>query len=63
MTMFFPSACSSAEQRNRLSCGSLEAHTAQGHAITGTPCDVPVPKKVTLIFEFFLIALFFLILL
>jgi len=45
--MFFPSTCISAEQRKRLSRGSEDAHTAQGQAITGTPCDVPVPKKMT----------------
>src|SRR4051812_38926632 len=27
--------------------GSVEVHTAQRHAIIGTPCDVPVPMKIT----------------
>jgi len=48
--MFLSPVCIKAEQRNRLSRGSADVHTAQGQAITGTPCDVPVPKKVTLIF-------------
>ena len=33
--------------RNRLSRGSLDAHILQGQAITGTPCEVPVPRNVT----------------
>src|SRR5579862_5748863 len=33
--------------RMRLSCGSVERHTAQSQAIAGTPCDVPVPSRVT----------------
>ena len=35
------------EVRKRLSCGSAEVQTSQSQAITGTPCEVPVPKKVT----------------
>jgi hypothetical protein len=35
------------EERSLLSLGLEDLHTAQVHAITGTPCDVPVPKKVT----------------
>jgi hypothetical protein len=27
--------------------GSLEVQTAQSHAIMGTPCEVPVPRKIT----------------
>jgi hypothetical protein len=34
------------EERNLLSCGSVEVQTSQSQAITGTPCEVPVPKKV-----------------
>jgi hypothetical protein len=55
--MFFPSTCTNAEQRNRLSSGSEDAQTAQGHAITGMPCDVPVPKKMTVILLILLILL------
>ena len=33
--------------RNRLSRGSFDAHILQGQAITGTPCEVPVPRNVT----------------
>jgi hypothetical protein len=33
-------------ERSRLSRGSGEAHTSQGHAIIGTPVLVPVPRKV-----------------
>jgi hypothetical protein len=47
--MFFPPVCTNAEHRNRLSRESEDAHTAHGQAITGTPCDVPVPRKVNLI--------------
>jgi hypothetical protein len=32
----------------RLSRGSVDLQTAQSHAIIGTPCDVPVPRNVTL---------------
>ena len=32
--------------RSRLSLLSVDAHTAQGQAIIGTPVLVPVPKKV-----------------
>jgi hypothetical protein len=38
------------EERNRLSRKSPELHTSQSHAMTGTPWDVPVPKKVIFIF-------------
>ncbi len=34
------------DERSRLSRLSDEVHTSQPQAITGTPCDVPVPKKV-----------------
>jgi len=34
------------DERSRLSLGSAEAHTWQSQAITGTPCEVPVPKNV-----------------
>ena len=34
------------DDRVRLSLGSFEAHTAQPHLGTGTPCEVPVPRKV-----------------
>ena len=30
-----------------MSRGSGERHVRQSHAIIGTPCDVPVPRKVT----------------
>jgi hypothetical protein len=33
--------------RKRLSLGSLEVQISHWQAITGTPCDVPVPKNVT----------------
>src|SRR5262245_53078699 len=35
--------------RVRLSCGSVDVHTAQSQAIDGTPWDVPLPKTVTFI--------------
>ena len=34
------------EVLKRLFLGSVELHTLQSHAITGTPCEVPVPRKV-----------------
>jgi len=34
------------EGRVRLSRGSSEAQTAQRQPMIGTPCDVPVPRKV-----------------
>jgi hypothetical protein len=37
------------EERKRLSLGSVLVHTSQLQAISGTPCEVPVPRKVTLI--------------
>lgn len=35
------------EQRNLLFLKSKDLQTEQEQPITGTPCDVPVPKKVT----------------
>jgi len=35
------------EERKRLSRVSAEVHTEQLQAITGMPCEVPLPKKVT----------------
>ena len=34
--------------RVRRSRGSVEVHTAQVQPIIGTPCEVPVPRSVTL---------------
>src|SRR5690606_6421063 len=34
------------EERRRLFFGSSEVHTAQSQPITGTPIEVPVPRKV-----------------
>jgi hypothetical protein len=34
------------DDRNLLSFGLSDKHTLQLHAITGTPCEVPVPKNV-----------------
>jgi len=36
-----------AEVRSLLSRLSVERHTSHRHPMTGTPCEVPVPKKVT----------------
>ena len=36
---------SSTEGRVRLSCGSVDSHTAQWHPSVGTPIDVPDPKN------------------
>jgi hypothetical protein len=44
--MFVLSASISTEDRNRLSFEFSERQTSQSQAIIGTPCDVPVPKKV-----------------
>ena len=35
------------EDLKRLSLGSFDLHTSQLQAITGTPYEVPVPKKIT----------------
>jgi hypothetical protein len=46
------------EVRNRLSRGSLERQTGQVQPMTGTPCEVPLPKTVTIIdFSVFRMAL------
>tara|TARA_B110000003_G_C16321744_1_gene407091 strand:+ start:264 stop:491 length:228 start_codon:yes stop_codon:yes gene_type:complete len=37
------------EERNLLSLEFLDLQTSQSQAITGTPCDVPVPSKVIFI--------------
>src|SRR6478736_402674 len=42
-----PSISTWMQARVRLLRGSGEVHTAQSHAIIGTPCDVPVPRKIT----------------
>jgi hypothetical protein len=39
------------DTRRRLSRGSSEMQVSQSHAIEGTPVDVPVPRKVSFIFE------------
>ena len=44
-----PSVSIIAEVRRRLSRLSSERHTSQRQPITGTPCDVPVPKNVSFI--------------
>src|SRR3954464_2723432 len=46
------STCASAvstkiDGRRRRSRGSADRHTGQSQPIIGTPCDVPVPRKVT----------------
>ena len=46
MTMRVFAVSSRAEVRNRLSRGSLLLHTSQLQPSTGTPLDVPVPRKV-----------------
>ena len=38
---------SSTEERSRLLRGSSEVQTLQGQPMTGTPREVPVPRKVT----------------
>ena len=44
------SVSNKAEVRKRLSLGSLLLHTLQLQPMTGTPLDVPVPRKVKVIF-------------
>src|SRR5688572_15077262 len=39
------------EGRVRRSWGSLDVQTAQAQPIIGTPCEVPVPRRVTLRFN------------
>ena len=45
--MCSPSITTWTEARVRLSRGSVEEQTAQSQPIIGTPCDVPVPRKMT----------------
>ena len=42
-----PSSCTSALERVRLSRESLEVQTGQSQPIIGTPCEVPVPSRMT----------------
>src|SRR3954464_8205376 len=42
-----PAVSTKIDGRSRASRGSAERHTAQSQPIIGTPCDVPVPRKVT----------------
>lgn len=44
--MFLSLIVSNNEVRVRLSFGFSDVHTLHVHAITGTPCEVPVPKNV-----------------
>ena len=46
ITITLPSTSIKTETRNRLSRWSAEVHTLQSQAITGMPCEVPVPKNV-----------------
>lgn len=41
------------EVRKRLSRGSVDWHVLHSHAMTGTPCEVPVPRKVILSTDWF----------
>jgi len=41
------SICTEIDDLNRLSLLSADVQTAQLQAITGTPCDVPVPRNLT----------------
>jgi len=41
-----PSSSMYTDGRERLSRGSVDPQTAQRQPIMGTPCDVPVPRKV-----------------
>jgi hypothetical protein len=45
-----PSFSTEMEERNLLSWKSPEEHTSQSQAITGTPWEVPVPRKVIFIY-------------
>src|SRR5262245_48692990 len=42
-----PGVSTKIEGRRRVSRGSADRQTAQSQPIIGTPCDVPVPRKVT----------------
>lgn len=44
------------DDRRRLSSGFLDEHTSQSQAITGTPCEVPVPRNVIFKRQFELIS-------
>ena len=47
MTMRTPCVSTMAEVRRRSSRRSDEVQTRQRHPMTGTPCEVPVPRKVS----------------
>lgn len=47
MTTVVCSSSIKTEERSRLSFASVERHTLQLQAMTGTPWEVPVPRKVT----------------
>lgn len=47
MTRRTPRVSTMADVRSRLSRGSVERQTAHRHPMTGTPCEVPVPRKVS----------------
>lgn len=47
MTMRTPRVSTIAEVRRRLSRRSADVHTLQRQPMTGTPCEVPVPRKVS----------------
>lgn len=47
MRIFVLPEVSSADERSRLSRGSSEVHTSHPHPMTGTPCEVPVPRSVS----------------
>jgi hypothetical protein len=48
LLLFFSMAM---DDRSRLSRRSVDLHTSQLHAITGTPWEVPVPRNVIFIFQ------------
>ena len=49
MMKLFPPISICIETRSRLSRSSVDLHTAHPQAIIGIPCEVPVPKNVTLV--------------
>ena len=49
--MRLPACSIRMETRSRLSRGSSDMHVSQSHAIDGTPVEVPVPRKVSFIWE------------
>ena len=57
--IFSPPYSTNAEALSLLSLLSPDLHTSHPHPIIGTPCDVPVPKNVSLVIIRYVLFAFF----